>query len=481
LARLQERISGRKNERDKGPPLPWLFEVPPTQAPGPATPEVPASEAPASDAPAPRIRKKPSKPPRRRNLAEANDLPMRTLHCQADPNAACPRCQGALRQFGTAESWRAEWVPGHFERIQILQDQCACPTCPDQGVLVVPEPPFAIPKAMCGNGLLARVIVDKFADHLPLNRQARRLAREGFDVGSQTLALWITLAAEALAPIVEAIDAWLLAQPWLQGDDTGFPIQSGGDGELRRCRLWCYTDQQMVRYHFTTTKAGSGPVQFLEDFAGDALLVDLGSEFNAAIRAGNLDRAGCWSHLRRYFFEARHHHPAETATVLQAVRELFAVEAQVWGTGVEAVRVAREQTSRPLVDALFTWMGKLCPTIRPTSLLGKALAYASNHEAAFRLFLDRPDVPMHNNLSELQLRQPVVGRKNWLFARTEVGGHAAASLYTLIGSCVLQGIDPWAYIFDVLNRVRSHPANRMHELTPRSWRIAREAAAADVG
>lgn len=375
-------------------------------------------------------------------------------------------------------SWRLDWVPGHFERIRIVREKCACARCPGEGVLVAPEPSFALPRALCGNGLLARVLVDKFADGLPLHRQAKRMAREGVDLSTAVLAAWVIGGAKLLHIVVEAISKRLLEQKALQGDDTGFPVQDGTDGKLRKGRLWCYTDQQEVRYLFSDTKAGANPAKFLAKFSGEALLVDCGSEFNQVVRERGIERAGCWSHLRRYFFDARERHPVEARIALRLIRDLFAIEAAIEGANLDVIRDVRERESKPLVVAFFEWIAKLSTTVRPKSGLGEALRYARNNEDAFRVFLDRPELPIHNNLSELQLRAPVVGRKAWLFAGSEGGAHAAADLYTLVGSCILQGIDPLTYLTDVLARLPDHPSNRVHELTPLGWRLAREAMSA---
>lgn len=410
--------------------------------------------------------------PRRRRLQDLTHLPHRTVRVTASASN-CGSCGRPLVKIGEAESFRIEWVPGHFERLDVVTDKCACSACPSQGVLSPPNP-FLLPRAMCGNALLARVLVDKFADHLPLNRQADRMAREGFEIATNVLAAWVVAAAskELLGRIVNAMANRLQAGNWLQADDTGFPVQDGVDGKLRKGRLWSYTDQQEVVFRFTDTKHGRHMVEELADFRG-ALLVDCGSEFNQVVREVGGERAGCWSHLRRYFFDARLHHPAEARVALRTIRELFLLERALVGETAERILEVRSSDSRPLVDALFAWANEVSQGARPKSLLGGAVAYARSHEASFRLFLERPELPMHNNLAELLLRGPVVGRKNWLFAGSEGGAHSAARMFSLIGSCMLQGVDPQAYLTDVMSRLPSHPANRVHELTPMAWRIAR--------
>lgn len=476
LQRLK--LAGRRNERhveDTAVPLPFVFAMP---EPPPRSPGTEAATDGETDRPTDRT--PPNRGargrPTRRNLGERTDRPVRVLRCAVTSDAGCPRCGGALKGIGTSHAYRLEWVPGHFEILDVQRERCVCPSCPSAGVLVAPSPAFALPRALCGNGLLARVLVDKFADRIPLNLQVERMKREGENVSTATLSDWVLGGAKYLQRIADAIEARLLTGRWLQADDTGFPVQDGTDGHLRKGRLWAVTDQQEVRYHFTDTKKGENPARFLAHFQGKLLLVDGGSEFNLAVAAKGLLRAGCWSHLRRYFFDARHHHPAEARLALGTIRDLFALEAGLDGAPLEVIHEVRQRDARPLVRGLYDWIVGLRRGVRPTSLLGEALTYAVNGREFFERFLDHPELPMHNNASELRLRGPVVGRKQWLFAGSEGGAHAAATLFTLVGSCMLQGVEPWAYLADVLTRLGDHPVNRVHELTPRAWRIAREGA-----
>ena len=409
--------------------------------------------------------------PRRRSREDVAHLEGVDVHCPAAA-ATCASCGGPLKTIGTASSFRIEWVPGHFVRHDVVRDKCACPNCPDQGVLTAGGP-YALDRSLAANGLVARVLVDKFADHIPANRQAKRMEREGFDIRSHTLSAWIFDAGGLLAVVARAVQAQIVSNEVIQGDDTGMPIQDGGDGQLRKGRMWAFTDQDQVFYAFTESKGGKFPAELLDGYAGRLLLVDGGSEFNQVVRERGLERAGCWSHLRTYFFKAVRYHPAEADLALATIRDLFMIERDLWGAEPSFVLAERQARSRPLVDGFFEWARALSQIIRPESALGDALRYARNQESELRLFLEHGELPMHNNLSELMLRQTVVGRKNWLFARSEGGAHAAAALYTLIGSCSLQGIDPWLYLRDLLDRLQDYPANRVGELTPKNWRAFR--------
>ena len=446
--------------------LPFPGDItPPPRAP---KPEPTDEETPESNK-----KKRKGKHPKRRNRDAFSHLDSRKVTCKADDQATCASCGGPLTVIGQATSFRIEWVPGHFIIDDVSRDKCACPHCPSEGVLAV-SGPYALDRALCGNALLARVLVDKFADHLPLNRQARRMGREGFDVGTNTLAGWVKRSAELLNTVAKVICAELLSGDFLQGDDTGFPVQDGGNGVLRKGRLWAFTDQEQVFYRFTATKEGICPAKILADYAGDVLLVDAGSEFNKVVRDQDLERAGCWSHLRTYFFHARHHNPVESALALATIQDLFAIERAIRGKPPDQIRAARQLQALPLINGFFEWVEALSTTLRPKSKLAEAVTYATNQEAAMRLHLERPELPIHNNLSELMLRQAVVGRKNWLFARSEGGAEAAATLYTLVGSCMLQGVDPQEYLVDVLGRLQDHPSNRVCELTPKAWQRERK-------
>lgn len=455
-------------------PFPREVEPPPrAPEPEPETPEDDEEDAPAKT-------KGSKRRPRRRGREAFAQLPARTVRCKADPEARCPGCGGAFESAGTATSFRVEWVPGHFLVEDVVRDKCRCPRCTDQGVLTVPGP-YALDRALCGNSLLARVLVDKFCDHLPLHRQTRRMEREGFEIGSQTLAAWVQGGAALLRPVVEALRADLLSSAWIQGDDTGLPVQDGGDGTLRKGRMWVFTDQQHALYAFTPTKQGVYPAELLRGFGGELVLVDGGSEFNQVVREQGLARAGCWSHLRTYFWKARAHHPDPARLALDTIRDLFLLERKVKGKPPDEVLAFRKQHTQALIDGFFRWVQALSTHARPQSTLGQALTYARNQEAAMRLHLERGELPLSNNLSELLLRQNVVGRKNWLFARSEGGANAAATIYSLVGSCMLQGLDPHTYLRDLLDRLPDHPRNRVGELTPRAWREARSTHTTEAG
>jgi len=424
----------------------------------------------------PRNKKKNRGKQRRRNRQAFAHLLSRVRRCPAKKGEVCFSCKKPLSSVGVAKSFRIEWVPGHFIVEDVEREQCACadPECEEyRNVLTVPSP-YALPRAMCGNMLLAKVITDKFCDHIPLNRQARRIAREGFEVSTGTLARWILSVGNLLKIVALAVQKDVLKANCLQGDDTGYPVQDQGNGALRKGRMWVFTDQEQAYYAYTNTKEGKYPTELLDGFTGELLLVDGGSEFNDVVRTRALLRAGCWSHLRTYFYKARHHHPGASSLALGTIHDLFMIERTLKELSPDERVRERKKLSKPLVDGLFQWIKLMLPKTRKKSILGDALRYAKNQEKELRLFLENGEIPLHNNLSELLLRQEVVGRKNWLFSRSEEGAKISGYLYTLIGSCFLQGIDPQEYLEDILSKIQDHPASKIGELTPKAWKVSKE-------
>jgi hypothetical protein len=275
--------------------------------------------------------------------------------------------------------------------------------------------------------------------------------------------------------LLKALRQQVTSGSLLQTDDSGFPVQDGSDGKLANGRMWVFTDQKQAFFAFSRTKEGEHPAALLASLGvSGKLIADGGSEYNKVVAELDLTRGGCWAHMRRYFKDAAIQHD-EANIALTAIKDVFMIERDLVDLS-NAERVAkRQERALPVVDGFFTWVKGMSQQERPKSKLGQALGYAINQEERMRLFLTAGDVPINNNLSELLLRQPIVGRKNWLFAGSEGGAEAAMGWFSLISSCMLQGIDPAAYLYDVFRRLPDYPSKWVHELTPLNWRIAVEA------
>ncbi len=458
LALLKRQLFGRKSERLPTPDNQGLLFAEEETGEEKENPG-PADEPPARVA-TPHGRRKPPA-----------SLPRRVVGAPAPER--CPKCGGELRSIGDAVAHRWDWVPGHFEVLEVHRPKCVCPRCPDQGVLTAPEPiSFALPKGTAGNGLLARVLIDKFADNIPLNRQVARFEREGLDLDVSTLCGWVRGGAEFFRPLVEAMHAAMLTRPWLQADATGLPVLDGNAGEAKRGHLWAYSDTEHVVYDFTETKKAKEPAAFLAGFTG-VLLVDGASDFNTAALGPGVVRAGCWSHARRYFYDARETSPVLADEALTKIGVLFEVEREIAGAPLEVRARFRRERSAPALDDIHRWLLDHVHKVRPRSPIGQAVQYTLNQWERLVVFVDHPEVPAHNNSSERNLRNPVIGRKNWLFAGSEGGARSAAVLFSIVGSCRLHGIDPWAYMAEVLGRLMDHPRNQLMELVPAAWARSR--------
>lgn len=450
LARLKRQVFGQKSERRPvgDDAQVGLFPV----ATASDEPEAPAP-APAKPVAAPHGRRLPDGAPDEVVVAPAPDT--------------CPACGGTLREISRSKATRVDWRRGHFFTVRVERPSCACDRC--KKVETAPEPSsFALPRSIVGNGLAAQIVVDKFADNIPLNRQATRFEREGLELSPSTLGDVVRNVAALLSRIVLAMKDEQRGARWLQADDTGLPVLDGDAGKTVAGRLWVYADGKNVVYDFTPTKHGTGPASYLQGFAG-VVLADGGSEFNEAVRLAGLTRAGCWSHARRYFVDAEDTSPTLAREAIALIAPIFAIEARAEMADPETRARLRDTETRAAIDRFFAWAERNVHAQRPKSAIGQALRYALNQREYLRACIEHPEIPVHNNMAELQLRRPVVGRKNWLFAGSEGGARSAAILFSITGSCRLHGIDPWAYLVDVLGRINDHPVNRIRELTPANW------------
>ena len=448
LARLKKQVIGPKSERRTGDDGQLgLFDAPEPPSPEPAS-------SPAA---------KPVATPHGRRLPEGE--PDQVLDAPAPD--CCPGCGGALRKIGESSATRFEWRRGHYFTMRINRPSCACDTC--RTVHTAPEPSeFALPRSIVGNGLAAQIVVDKFADNIPLNRQATRFERDGLALSASTLGDTVRGVAGLLARIVVAMKKEQLEGNALQADDTGLPVLDGEAGRAVAGRLWVYADSRNVVYDFTPTKHGTGPAAYLAKFKG-VILADGGSEFNEAVRNMGLTRAGCWSHARRYFVDAEETSPVLAREAIGLIGEIFAIERRP-GMDDPVMRArARSTDTQAAIAAVRAFLEKHAHGLRPKSPIGQAVRYALNQFEFLSACIDHPEIPVHNNLSELQLRRPVIGRKNWLFAGSEGGARSAAILFSITGSCRLHRINPAAYLLDVLGRINDHPVNRIAELTPANW------------
>lgn len=386
-----------------------------------------------------------------------------------------------------------EVIPRQWKVIQTVREKFTCRAC--EKISQPPAPFHAIPRGWAGPSLIAMIVFEKYGQHIPLNRQAERFAREGVDLSLSTLADVIGHASVALQPIHALIENHVRAAERLHGDDTTVPLLARGGA--RKARLWTYVrddrpwnggDPPAAFFRFSRDREKSNPNQHLAGWQG-VLQADAYGGYNDLYREdrdpGAVTSALCWSHARRKFFEladiagnVSKGKPAHqiSPVALEAVKRIdaiFDIEREINGLDPEARLAVRRELSRPLVDRLHDWLLEERARLSRHNKIAKAINYMFEKKGrwqAFTAFLDDGRICLTNNSAERALRGVALGRKSWLFAGSERGGQRAAAMYTLIVTAKMNDVDPQAWLADVLARLPDMPASRVHELLPWNWK-----------
>ena len=334
-------------------------------------------------------------------------------------------------------------------------------------VLVAESPELPIPRGTAGPGFLADSIVKRWQDHLPAHRLQDIYRREGIELNRSTLCTWHMELAELAHPLVEAMHADALEQPYVCTDATGVLVQAP-----ERCRhghFWVLVaPPKHVLYLFSEAHNGVAVDRLLPGYRG-TVVADAHSVYDHIFGSQQATEAGCWSHTRKYFLDALTIDPVLVREPFQYIQALFLIERTIdRAPPPELTRVRREQ-SGPLVDKFFTWCAEHAERALDESPLHRAIGYATNQEAALRRFLSDQRLPIHNNISERMLRRQAVGRKNWLFVGSEDGARANTTFVSLLASCAMQRIEPWAYLRDLFCLLPGWSNKRLLELAPANW------------
>ena len=408
----------------------------------------------------------------------------------------CPCCGGnRLRKLGETVTETLEVIPRQWKVIQHVREKMTCRDC--EKIAEPPAPFHVTPRGWAGPNLLAMLLFEKFGQHQPLNRQAERYARERVPLSLSTLADQVGAGCSALAPLLARLEAHVFAAERLHADDTTVPVLAKGKTVTGRAWIYVRDDRPFgggappaAMFYYSRDRGGEHPQAHLAKWSGllqaDAYggytkLYDVGRS------PGQILEAACWAHARRPFFvladiEASARRKAEGKTpqpisplALEAVRRidrLFEVERSINGKSAEEPRRLRQELSAPLVADLETWMREERAKLSRGNDVAKAMDYMLKRWSAFTRFLDDGRICLTNNAAERGLRGVALGRKSWLFAGSDRGGHRAAAMYSLIVSAKMNDIDPQAWLADVLARVAGHPASRLDELLPWNWRRA---------
>ena len=408
-------------------------------------------------------------PPRRRALPE--HLPREET--VLSPGERCTDCGGGLKRLGEDVTEELEYVPARFIVKRFVRPRLACIQC--ESFHQAPLPARPIERGRPGPSLLAHVLVSKYCDHLPLYRQSRIFARDGVELERSTLAGWVGKATVLLEPLADAVGRHVLTGRAIFADDTPVKVLAPGTGKTATGRAWTYVRDERpwagdgapaAWYRFSADRKAHHPKEHLAGFAG-WMHADGYAGFESLIRAGPIREVACLAHIRRKFFDVHQAHgSAVAAEALTRIAALYTVEKQIRGQPPDRRAAARQDLARPLLNDLEHWLHTQLPRLSAKGPLAKAIRYALTRLQRLRPYLEHGFLELDNNAAERAMRPLALGRKNYLFMGSLAGGKAAAIAYTLIETAKMNGLDPQAWLTDVLHQIPEHPSNRVDELLP---------------
>ena len=389
-------------------------------------------------------------------------------------NQTCPCCSGTLHRIGEDVSERLDIVPAQVRVVVVRRPKYACRSC-EEVVVQAPAPARLIEGGLPTDANVAHVLVSKYADHLPLYRQAQIFARQGLALDRSTLADWVGRAAFLLRPVHERLLETLKQSHKLFADQTTAPVLDPGRGRTKTGQLWAYArddrpwggaDPPGVAYVYAPDRTAERPMAHLAGFRG-VLQVDGYEAYKVLAKRGDVQLAFCWSHVRRQFFELASGSAPIATEALARIAALYRIESEIRGRSAEERRAVRQDRSRPLVEAFEPWLREKLALISQKSKLAEAIRYALTRWPGLTLFLDNGRIEIDTNVVERAIRPLALNRKNALFAGSDRGAEHWAVIASLIETCKLTGVEPLGYLTNVISRiVNRHPQSRIDELLP---------------
>jgi transposase len=430
-----------------------------------------------------------------RTRPERNTFPDHLLRERVviDPPTTCECCGGnRLRKLGEDVTRTLESVPRQWKVVETVREKFGCRDC--EKISQAPAPFHAVARGWAGPSLLAMIMFEKFGQHQPLNRQAERYALEGVPIALSTMADAVGSVCAALDPLLRLVEAHVMAAARLHADDTTVPVLASGKTDTGRCWIYVRDDRPFgeagppaAMFYYSRDRKGEHPQGHLARYVG-ILQADAYDGYNQLYLAGRnpgpIREAACWAHARRPFFamadieeNARRKAAGKkeialspiAIEVVHRIDALFELERSINGKSAEDRLAVRQKLSRPLIEDLHAYMREQVVKLSRGHDLAKAFNYILKRWASFTLFLEDGRVCLSNNAAERGLRGIALGRKSWLFCGSDRGGQRAAAMYSLIVTAKMNGIDPQAWLADVLSRIAAHPAHRLDELLPWNW------------
>lgn len=403
------------------------------------------------------------------------DLPrIRVEHDVPEGEKCCPDCGEMRTPFGEETSEQLEYEPAKMHVIEHARLKYVCKAC-EGNIVIADKPRQAIEKCLAGPGLLAQVVVNKYGDHQPLHRLEKILKRNGVDLQRSTMCDWMAGCAAALKPLQDRMRELVLASAVIHTDDTPVPVQEKGRGRTKQGRFWVYVGDRNHRYavfDYTPDRTATGPQGWLKLYEG-YLQADAYAGYQAMYDTGRVTEVACWAHARRKFHEARTTNPSVCLQAIAWIRKLYGVEREAREKKLDSDQVLalRQERSVPLLKQIRWWLDE--QDVLPKSPTGAAIEYVRSRWDAFTRYTTDGILAIDNNPAENALRRVALGRKNWLFAGSDKGGHTAATLFSLIASAALHGLDPYLWLRDCLVRIPDIQVSHLDELLPDRWKAGR--------
>jgi transposase len=461
---------GRRSERVDDPLQGALFDEPD-----------PVSDAPSDEGSDDEDEERPPKRPRRKGSGRQQipDHLKRREEVLLPASADRVCCGQPKQQIGEDVSERLDYEPASLFVHRLVRPVLSCGRCRGN-VAQAPLPSRPIEKGLAGNGLLAQVVVSKFADHLPLNRQESMLRRHGAEISRQTMSRWCQEVGDLLEPVAEAIRRQVFTGDIVNVDDTTIVVNDRTTARgSRRGHIWSWRGiGGEIYYEYTNRRTRDGPMARLGNWTG-YVQADACSVYDQLFREQlGAKEVGRWAHARRKFVAATTTDGVRAAQGLAYIRQLYRIERDLKKRGASCaeIEVERQEKSQAVINTFIPFLKEQQRQVLPKSPIGRAIGYVINHNVALSRYVEDGRLTPDNNAAERDLRKVVLGRVNWLFIGHPSATKSATVLMTIVQSCRSVGVEPFAYLRDLLDRIADWPVQEIEQLTPRAWKLAQEEA-----
>ncbi|MBP9777658.1 MAG: IS66 family transposase [Rickettsiaceae bacterium] len=402
------------------------------------------------------------------------DLPReQIIHDLSEAEKTCS-CGCQMHKIGEDKSEQLEWIPAQVKVIEHVRIKYACRDC-EELIKSAPMPKLPIPKSIATPGLLAEILISKYEDHLPLYRQEKILQRMGVDIARATLSNWMIKCGELLQPLTPLLRNHLISSSYIQADETTLQVlNEPGRSNTTKSYMWVFKggppDKPGVIFEYHETRAGTAADIFLQNFVG-ALQSDAYSGYMQFKPSTLIALYLCWAHARRKFSDivkANKNKPGKAHMAVNFIAKLYAVEKQARENNLnfEQRKELRKEAALPVLNKFKVWLDDSSAAVPLKSPIGEAIGYTLRHWTELTKYINNGEVEIDNNIVENLIRPFALGRKNWLFFGSPEGAEAGAVIYSLIQTCKLNQIEPYAYFKYVLANIRSWDKSDLKALLP---------------